>query len=345
MTQQAERWFHRRGDLAAAGWETVVDEHTPGWAHTGLRVGRLSAGDTLALDGTGVERLVVPLSGSFSVRYRSAGAGSGAGADTVADTVTELAGRASVFDGPTDVLYLGANATGTVTATGPGESRFLVATSPTDIVRPSHYMPVADVPVELRGAGASSRQVHNFGRKESLDAARFIVVEVITPAENWSSYPPHKHDEHVPGHESELEEIYYFEVAPTQDAPAGVSAEHAFGMFSTYSSPAGPIEIDARVYTGDVALVPHGYHGPAVAAPGYDMYYLNVMAGPDPERSWLISDDPAHGWVRETWEGQELDPRLPFASATSGIQAVPAAADPSASTTTTVPAPETEDPR
>jgi 5-deoxy-glucuronate isomerase len=83
-------------------------------------------------------------------------------------------------------------------------------------------------------------------------------------------------------------------------------------MFSTYSSPAGQIEIDSQVKTGDVALVPYGYHGPAVAAPGYDMYYLNVMAGPDPERTWLISDDPAHGWVRETWEGQQLDSRLPF---------------------------------
>ena len=321
MTDQAERWFHRRGELAADGWETVVDEHTPGWAHTGLRVGRLAVGESLTLSDTGVERLIVPLAGAFTVRYASAG--------EAAQTVTELAGRASVFDGPSDVLYLGADTTGTVTARSAGESRFLVATSPTDTVRPSRHMPVSEVPVELRGAGASSRQVHNFGRQESLDAARFIVVEVITPAENWSSYPPHKHDEHLPGHESELEEIYYFEIAPTRDAPTGVSPEHAFGMFSTYSSPAGQIDIDARVFTGDVALVPHGYHGPAVAAPGYDMYYLNVMAGPDPERSWLISDDPAHGWVRETWDGQELDPRLPFTAPTSPV----------------VPAADSEDPR
>lgn len=317
MTEQAERWFHRRGELAAGGWETVVDERTPGWAHTGVRVGRIDSGATLALEDTGVERLIVPLSGSFVVHHSAAGAAGGSGAATV----TELIGRASVFDGPSDVLYLSADSTGSVTATSPGESRFLVATSPTDTVRPSRYIPAAEVPVELRGAGASSRQVHNFGRKESLDAARFIVVEVITPAENWSSYPPHKHDEHVPGHESELEEIYYFEVAPTREAPAGVSAEHAFGMFSTYSSPAGQIEIDSQVRTGDVALVPYGYHGPAVAAPGYDMYYLNVMAGPDPERTWLISDDPAHGWVRETWDGQELDPRLPFSPAAPSAHA------------------------
>ncbi|MFT4233081.1 MAG: 5-deoxy-glucuronate isomerase [Leucobacter sp.] len=307
MTQQTERWFHRRGELAEDGWETVVDERTPGWEHTGIRVGRLEQGASLDLDGTGVERLVVPLSGSFSVVH----------AENGEERVTELAGRASVFDGRTDMLYLSAAATGTVTALSEGESRFIVATSPVPLdnaalVRPTRYLSVEEIPVELRGAGASSRQVHNFGRKEVLDAARFIVVEVITPAGNWSSYPPHKHDERIPGHESQLEEIYYFEVAPVKDAPEGVDPDHAFGMFSSYSSPAGQLEIDSQVKTGDVALVPYGYHGPAVAAPGYDMYYLNVMAGPDPDRSWLISDDPAHGWVRDTWEGQQLDPRLPF---------------------------------
>ena len=303
MNQQADRWFHRRGELAADGWESVVDETLPGWEHTGLRVARVNEGETIPLRGTGVERLIVPLCGSFSVTH-SLG-------DSDA-THTQLEGRTSVFAGPTDVLYLGAGTEGTVTATGIGESRFLVATSPTDEARPSSYMSKADVPVELRGSGASSRQVHNFGRKEALDAARLIVVEVITPAENWSSYPPHKHDESRPGHESQLEEIYYFEVAPSRDAPEGVAEEHAFGLFSAYSSPAGDIKIDEQVRTGDIALVPWGYHGPAVAAPGYDMYYLNVMAGPDPERTWFISDDPAHAWVRDSWEGQSLDPRLPF---------------------------------
>jgi 5-deoxy-glucuronate isomerase len=67
------------------------------------------------------------------------------------------------------------------------------------------------------------------------------------------------------------------------------------------------------VRTGDVALVPYGYHGPAAAAPGYDLYYLNVMAGPGAERAWRISDDPAHAWIRSTWDGQAPDPRLPYA--------------------------------
>ncbi len=83
-------------------------------------------------------------------------------------------------------------------------------------------------------------------------------------------------------------------------------------MFATYSSGAGEIDIAERVRTGDIALVPFGFHGPAVAAPGYDLYYLNVMAGPDRERSWLITDDPAHAWVRDSWSGQVIDPRLPY---------------------------------
>ena len=71
----------------------------------------------------------------------------------------------------------------------------------------------------------------------------------------------------------------------------------------------------AEVRDGDVVLVPHGWHGPAIAAPGYDLYYLNVMAGPGEQRAWLICDDPAHGWVRDTWSDQQVDPRLPLGGA------------------------------
>lgn len=297
MSTTDQRWFHRRGALARDGWESVVDGRTPGWEHTGIRVAELGSGASLHLPDEGVERIVVPLSGSFDVVHSAAGSTSS----------THLVGRASVFDGPTDVLYLSSDSTAKLT----GEGRVAVATSPTSVVRPSRHISAAETPVELRGAGASSRQVHNFGTPQALDAARLIVCEVLTPAENWSSYPPHKHDEHAPGRESRLEEIYYFEAAPVAGSDAAGSA--AFGMFSAYSSPAGDLEINAMVRSGDIALVPHGYHGPAVAAPGYDLYYLNVMAGPDPEREWLISDDPAHAWVRDTWTGQQVDPRLPFA--------------------------------
>jgi 5-deoxy-glucuronate isomerase len=296
MTTQNETVFPR-GALARGDWESVVDDGIDGWQHTGLRVAELAAGGELSLPAAGVERLVVPLSGSFTVRHQGSGA----------PETTRLEGRPSVFDGPTDVLYL---ATGT-SATIEGEGRVAVAEAPTDEVRPSRHVRRDEVPVELRGAGRSSRQVHNFGTPQALDAGRFIVCEVVTPAENWSSWPPHKHDELQPGQESRLEEIYYFETAVERGREGAPEAD-PFGFVRAYSSPAGEIDVLAEVRTGDVALLPHGWHGPCVAAPGYDLYYLNVMAGPDPERVWNISDDPAHGWVRGTWEGQGVDPRLPY---------------------------------
>jgi 5-deoxy-glucuronate isomerase len=296
------RWFRRRGELSRDGWESVVDGSLPGWTHTGLRVAELAPGETLVLSETGEERLVVPLSGSVNVAVSDGGT----------RDVVSLAGRPSVFSGPSDVLYVSSAASIEITVTGDGTVRVAVASSPTTDVFPTRRIDASETPVELRGGGAASRQVHNFGTPAALDAARFIVCEVITPAGNWSSYPPHKHDEHVEGAESRLEEIYYFETAPVGGAPADVDPDAAFGVFSTYSSPAGDIDINAMVRTGDIALVPFGYHGPAVAAPGYDLYYLNVMAGPDPERAWRITDDPRHAWVRDDWEAQGIDPRLPY---------------------------------
>lgn len=296
MTTQDE-WVFPKGTLRRGDWESVVDDELEGWQHTGLRVAEVTAGGELALPAAGVERLVVPLSGSFTVAHRVSGA----------LETTHLAGRASVFDGPSDVLYLSTGASATIE----GEGRVAVAEAPTDEVHPSRHVRRDEVPVELRGAGRSSRQVHNFGTPQALEAGRFIVCEVVTPAENWSSWPPHKHDELQAGRESRLEEIYYFETAVERGLDAPPQAD-PFGFVRAYSSPAGEIDVLAEVRTGDVALLPHGWHGPCVAAPGYDLYYLNVMAGPDPERVWHISDDPAHGWIRATWEGQDVDPRLPY---------------------------------
>ncbi len=287
------RWFFPRGTLSRDGWECVVDAGTPGWTRTGIRVGTL-AGDTIGLPAADLERVVVPLAGRFEVGHEG--------------TTTTLLGRESVFDGPSDVLYVGAGRPLTVTGTG----RVAVAEARTATSRPSAYIAREDVPVELRGAGRDSRQVHNFGTPEGLDAAALLVCEVITPAGNWSSHPAHKHDDAVPGQETELEEIYYFEAAPARGSGAPASAD-AFGSFATYSSGAGEIETRALVRTGDVALVPFGYHGPAAAAPEYDLYYLNVMAGP--ERAWLFSDDPAQTWIRHRWAHQDVDPRLPFGEA------------------------------
>ncbi len=294
----AQRWVHPRGTIGRPGWEAVVDDSFEGWQHTGIRIAELGDGGRLELAAEGVERMILVLrGGSIRVEYRgTAGWGS-----------EILAGRASVFHGPADVLYLGVGIAATIT----GAARVAVAEAPATESIPVQLVRAADVAVEIRGAGRSTRQVHNFGTPAGLRAQKLIACEVITPAENWSSFPAHKHDETVDGVESSLEEIYYFEAAVSRGLEAPPEAD-PFGVFAAYSSSAGPLAINALVRTGDIALVPYGYHGPAVAAPGYDLYYLNVMAGPDPERVWNITDDPAHGWIRSTWEGQDADARLPY---------------------------------
>ena len=286
------QWLFPRGSLARDGWESVVDSAIPQWSYTGIHVAQLDGG-TVELAAAGVERIVVPLAGSFTA--------------DCGEAPIVLEGRASVFAGPTDVLYAGSGQALSIS----GHGRVAVAESPTTERRPSRYVARSEVPVEIRGAGRATRQVHSFGWPGTLDAAALLVCEVITPAGNWSSYPGHKHDEAAPGRETQLEEIYYFEAAPTPGSRAPAGAD-AFGAFATYSSSAGEIETRALVRSGDIARVPYGYHGPAAAAPDYDLYYLNVMAGPGPERAWLFSDDPSQAWIRSSWEQLEPDPRLPY---------------------------------
>ncbi|HEX4402969.1 MAG TPA: 5-deoxy-glucuronate isomerase [Galbitalea sp.] len=294
-------WYFPRGTLTRGGWESVVDRSIAGWTHAGIRIASLDGG-TISLPAGDVERLVIPLSGAFWIDHD--------------DTTTTLRGRRSVFDGPTDVVYVGTRRTLSLHGLG----RVAVAEAPTTQQKPSRYIAREDVPVEIRGAGRDTRQVHNFGTPAILDAGSFIVCEVITPSGNWSSHPAHKHDERRPGHESRLEEIYYFEVAAARGTTAPNVAK-PFGTFATYSSDAGEIDTNALVRTGDIALVPFGYHGPASAAPEYDLYYLNVMAGSDPERVWQVADDPAQAWIRSQWDSQQPDERLPFLPTSSGVNA------------------------
>ncbi|MFG2984601.1 5-deoxy-glucuronate isomerase [Streptomyces sp. NPDC048258] len=222
--------------------------------------------------------------------------------------VFELRGRAGVFDGVSDFAYLPRDGRAEVTSAHGG--RFALAGARCDNRLPARYGAAGAVAVELRGAGQCSRQLNNFAAAgpAGFGCDRLIAVEVLTPGGNWSSYPPHKHDEHHPGEESRLEEIYYFEIAPHGDTPG-------LGYQRVTPSPAGKTDILTEVRTGDAVLIPDGWHGPSIAAPGHDMYYLNVMAGPGATREWLIRDHPDHGWIRSTWDGQDIDPRLPFPDA------------------------------
>jgi 5-deoxy-glucuronate isomerase len=266
-----------------------VTPESAGWTEASLRVVELESLQELTLDTGDTEVMILPLAGGGTVE-----------ADNEA---FELSPRASVFDGPADMVYIGTHNTYTLC----GEGRFAICGARAKRQLPNRRVAAVDVPVEFRGTGNCSRQLHNFGTAGVFHADSLIACEVITPGGNWSSYPAHKHDENSPV-ESQLEEIYYFEI------DSGPGDSRGFGYHRVYGTPERPIEVLEEVRNGDVVLVPHGFHGPSVAAPGYHMYYLNVMAGPGQERAWKIVDDPEHAWLRGTWDDQDVDPRLPLHS-------------------------------
>jgi 5-deoxy-glucuronate isomerase len=290
---------------------TVVDLTTDDadWSWTGISVLRLAPGVRRSVRTGDSEAFVLPLSGgAISVEVT---AEDGRPLDTL-----PLAGRTSVFDAVTDFAYVGRDSIAHLTSTDGAE--VALPTARCEGVLPPAYGPAADVPVEVRGAGNATRQVTNFGVPGVWDhAERLISCELITPPGNWSSYPPHKHDASAPCPVVN-EEIYYYRIAgPDQVTPSRVG----FGYHRTYTGSeheeAGlaPLDELIEVRDHDVVLVPHGYHGPCIAAPGYPMYYLNVMAGPGDDRALAFCDDTDHAWVRESWTGIAQDPRCPVTSA------------------------------
>ena len=136
---------------------------------------------------------------------------------------------------------------------------------------------------ETRGKGTNTRYVRNILPDSSPHAESLLVVEVITPGGHWSSYPPHKHDRDALPAESLLEETYYHRLSPAQ----------GYAVQRVYTDDRS-LDETILVQDRDVVLVPRGYH-PVGAAHGYDLWYLNVMAGP--KRQWRFHNDPAHEWL------------------------------------------------
>jgi 5-deoxy-glucuronate isomerase len=258
-----------------------------GWRYSGLRVLSLTAGTTHELTTGSTEMAILPLSGSLTVETESHS--------------FHLEGRAGVFAAVTDFAYVPIDADVRITTVEPCEIALCTAVA-TRRIDP-YRVAAPDVRVEIRGGGAGTRQINNFLSADAADADKLIAVEVLTPEGSWSSYPPHRHDR-TSETEIELEEIYYFRI----------DGQDGFGFFSCYTDD-GKIDDTMRVGDGDVYLVPRGFHGPAAAAPGHHMYYLNVMAGPSPERAWRFCDDPRHAWVRDALEQLQGDPRLPMTRA------------------------------
>jgi len=254
----------------ASGKVLEVTPESAGWRHVGFRLHRLKPGQGVAGLDAGRETCLVLVSGTARIL---------AGGRVFA----EVGGRSSPFeDRAPGAVYVPAGAAFEVTALDAVE--LAVCTAPGAEGFEPRLIQEAEMPREVRGHGSNSRHVRNI-LPQDRPAHSLLVVEVITPAGHWSSYPPHKHDTAEAGMETQLEETYYHRLDPPQ----------GFAFQRVYTDDRS-LDEAVVVEDGDLVMVPRGYH-PVGAPHGYSLYYLNVMAGP--ERKWTFRNDPAHAWIAE----------------------------------------------
>lgn len=218
---------------------------------------------------TNLELCVVALTGKITVTdgYQS---------------FSDIGTRESVFERkPTDSVYVSHNKTVTITADT--KARVALCFAPSDKELPTKLIKAEDNGVEHRGKYNNKRQVHNILPDSDPSANSLLVVEVFTETANWSSYPPHKHDQDNLPNESFLEESYYHEMDPPQGF-----------VFQRVYTEDRSLDETMAVENANVVLVPKGYH-PVGVPDGYAAYYLNVMAGP--ERIWKFHNEKAHEWI------------------------------------------------
>jgi len=250
------------------GGHVSVSPESAGWDYVGFEALPLEPGRAAERDTGGRELCIVLLSGRCDV-------------DSDAGSWQAVGGRAGPFDGLPHSVYLPPGTHVTLTSAGEPCEVALCWAPASEGVEPRLIDP-DDVGVEFRGAGSTERRIHNILMADA-PAESLLVTEVLTPAGNWSSYPPHKHDRDAPPEETLLEETYYHRIRPP----------HGFGMQRVYTDDRS-LDESLSFADGDVVLVPRGYHTVS-APPGYDLYYLNVMAGP--RRQWRMQNDPEHEWL------------------------------------------------
>jgi 5-deoxy-glucuronate isomerase len=257
------------------------------WRYLSFRNALLSGGGALPIGGSGHEIAAVVLAGSVSLELDDG-------------QRLELPGRASVWDGLPWAVYLPPSCIGrlsSVSATAEVAIASATASVRGGVSREPVVIGPAEVTVEIRGAGNSTRQINHIITPD-FPADRLEVVEVYTPSGNWSSWPPHKHDTDDMPREAVLEEIYFYQFRRPQ----------AWGIQRLYRRD-GTRDALWSVRHGELVLVTDGYH-PFVATHGDDAYYLNALAGD--RRTMACSFDPDLDWVRGTWGSMPLDPRVPI---------------------------------
>ncbi|EFL89888.1 5-deoxy-glucuronate isomerase [Ahrensia sp. R2A130] len=250
---------------------------SPDWNYVGFGLHRLAAGESVSEVTGDLEALLVIVEGQCSLSADGEDYG--------------LQGRRmSVFDKDADgsrirpvCLYV---PNGTEwSATAETDVTLAVCTAPGKGGHPVRLLSGDDIGAVTRGVGANTRYIHPIAMEEQDFADSLLVTEVFTPAGNWSSYPPHRHDEDDFPRMTYLEETYYHRFDPPQ----------GFGFQRVFTDD-GSLDETMTVHNGDTVLVPKGHH-PCGAPHGYDMYYLNVMAGP--RRAWRFENHPEHEWIVE----------------------------------------------
>ena len=272
--------------VAGPGEYTRVEPEQAGWDRLHFAARRIPQGERWESSTQGSELALVVLGGVCRV-------------ESSRGDWDEVGRRPDVFSGMPYTIYLPRQTEFSVEALS-DEVDIAYGWCEVETDHPARLVRPEEVEVEIRGGANATRQINDM-IPPGFDCERLVVVEVYTPSGNWSSYPPHKHDEHredPDGHvlEADLEEIYFYKI----DRPEGYALQRVY---------TGDRELDELVQAqnDDLVLVPEGYH-PVVSAHGYTTYYLNFLAGS--AQSLANSDDPEHEWIKDTWE--EQDPRLPI---------------------------------
>ena len=255
-----------KNEPEANGSVVKVTPESAGWGYVGFEVLRLGSGETVERETAEREVCLVPISGACSI--------------SAASKEWEIGGRKDPFGGPPHAVYLPPGTSYAVEAVT--DLELAVCSAPAERGEEAREIRPDDIEVEVRGSGNMEREVRPILMADR-PAERLLVVEVLTPNGHWSSYPPHKHDRDALPEESYLEETYYHRVRQ----------KGGFAVQRVYTDDRS-LDETLTVGDGDVVLVPKGYH-PVSAPPGYDLYYLNVMAGPT--REWKFKNDPQHEWL------------------------------------------------
>jgi len=256
------------------------------WTYLNFEAKVLGLDETYALNTGDYEYCIVLLGGNFKVETEQG----------IWETGN---GRKDVFSGIGHAMYLSRNTAFTLTAQA-DQTDIAICWVATDEDHPSYMKRPEEAAIEYRGGDNANRQINSL-LQPGFDCHKIVCVEVYTPSGNWSSFPAHKHDERkldADGTliEANLEEIYFYKI----DKPQG------YAIQQVYTDDRSLDEI-VRVHHNEAVLVPRGYH-PVAAAHGYNVYYLNFLAGSD--QSLANTSDPDHDWIYGSWKGQ--DPRLPI---------------------------------